>query len=66
VQGRAGQKWLRRAWFISLGVEAPGRLGKWGAGDPAAIFLTAQIERGVDEERRDFQWAFFAALMALK
>ena len=36
------------------------------AAEPAAIFLTAQIEWGVAEARRDFQWAFFADLMALK
>ena len=41
-------------------------MGKRGADEPAAIFLTAQIEPGVAEERRDFQWAFLADLMALK
>ena len=63
---QGGKKWYKRAWFISSGDKARGGLGKRGAGEPAAIFFTAQIERGVDEARRDFQWAFFAALMALK
>jgi len=66
VQGRGGKKWFRRAWFISSRDEAPGRLWKRGVGVPAAIFFTDQIERGVAEARRGFQWAFFAALMALK
>jgi len=66
AQGQGGKRCPRRAWFIALGVKAPGRLGKWGAGEPASIFLTPQIERGVAEKWRDFQWAFFAALMALK
>ena len=41
--------------------------GRKTVGDlPTAIFLTAQIERGVADDRRDFQWDDFAALMALK
>jgi len=43
-QGRGGIKWSRRALVISLGDEAPGRLGKWGAGELAGILFTAKIE----------------------
>ena len=45
---------------------ASGREGKRGASLPRDSFLTVHIERGVAEERRDFQWAALAALMALK
>jgi len=54
AQERGGKKWSRRAWFISSGDQAPGRLGKRGAGKPAAIFFTAQINPGVAEAKRDF------------
>ena len=47
-------------------MEAPGRVGKRGGDLPTTIFLTAQSEGGVADDRRDFQWDDFVALMALK
>ena len=47
-------------------MEASGRMGKLGGDLPTVIFLTVQIERGVADGTRDFQWDDFAALMALK
>ena len=42
------------------------REGKREASLPRDSFLTLHMEREVAEERRDFQWAALAALMALK
>ena len=47
-------------------MEASGRVGKRGGDLPTAIFLTAQLERGVADAKRDFQCDDSAALIALK
>ena len=53
-EGRGGKKWPRRASFIWVGVEGSGRVAKREGDLPTAIFLTAQMERGVADARRDF------------
>jgi len=64
---RAGWKKVVQEGLVHFfGRQAPGRLGKRGVGEPPAICLTAKIQRWVAEARKDFQQAFFAALMAFK
>ena len=46
AQGRGGKKWYRRAWFISSGDKAPGRLGSEGRGSRLLSFSQPRLSGG--------------------